>query len=52
MLKLALSQKGNLRIDKYPKLTAFLKKKSIGYKPNESSVFWREDIKRFICDAS
>lgn len=50
MLKATMLIKRNININ-YPKVLAYLKKKSIGYRPKKSKVFERNDIERFLQDA-
>lgn len=41
----------NINIAKFNKLTAFLKKSNVGYEPNQSKTFTREEINRFLKEA-
>lgn len=41
----------NLRIDKYPRLKVFLKKKWVGHRPKKYRVLRGENIVRFISEA-
>lgn len=50
MLKKTLLIKKNININ-YPKVVAFLKKKSVGYRPKKSKVFERCEIDKFLEDA-
>lgn len=50
MLKTTLSVKDNVNI-KYPKLVAFLKRQSVGYKAKKSETFTREDVNKFLLEA-
>lgn len=51
MLKAVLRTRRNIDISKYFKLTAFMKKKSVGYKAKKSRVLNREDIDKFLVEA-
>lgn len=51
MLKSTLAVKENIDI-KYPKLIAFLKRQAVGYRPQKSQTFTREDIHKFLLEAS
>lgn len=51
MLKSTLSVKNNISINKYARLIAYLKKKSVGYRAKKSNVLKREDIEKFIKEA-
>lgn len=48
MLKATLYIKKNIDFKQYSKVTAFLKKKSVGYKPKVSEVFSREQCDTFL----
>lgn len=50
MLRSTLQIKDNIDI-KFPKLVAFLKRKSAGYKAKKANTFSREDINKFIAEA-
>lgn len=52
MLKSTLAVKKNIQIGNYPKVKAFLKRKSAGYKPKKASVFTREEVNKFLVDAA
>lgn len=51
MLKTTFIINENQDISNCPKLIAFLKRKSSGYKPKKSEVFTRQTINRFLSDA-
>ncbi|KAJ8911006.1 hypothetical protein NQ315_011271 [Exocentrus adspersus] len=51
MLRSTLQIKDNIDI-KCPKLVAFLKRKSAGYKAKKANTFSRGDINKFIAEAS
>lgn len=51
MLKASLAVKENIDI-KYPKLIAFLKRQAVGYRPQKSQTFTREDVHTFLLEAS
>lgn len=50
MLKTMIARNHNVDI-KYPKLIAYLKKNSVGYRPKKSNVFQPDDIQKFLSDA-
>ena len=50
MLRSCINVKENIDI-KYPKVIAFLKRQSSGYKPKKSLTFDREEINRFLGEA-
>ncbi|KAF2904231.1 hypothetical protein ILUMI_01943 [Ignelater luminosus] len=50
-LKSTLSINNNVDISKYSKLIAYLKNKSVGYKPRKSKTFSREKVYKFLEDA-
>lgn len=52
MLKSTMNIYEKIDIGKFCKLTAFLKKKHVGYVAKKSSVFTREDINKFLSEAS
>lgn len=47
-LKATLIINDNVDINKYAKLIAFLKRKSVGYIPKKSNTFSREEINKFL----
>lgn len=51
MLRTMVYLNKNVDIKKFMNVTAFLKRKSSGYRPKKSRVFAREDITRFIKEA-
>lgn len=51
MLKSTLKLKKDVHIEKYPKLTAFLKKSSTGHKPKKSKIFTAADVEKFLNEA-
>lgn len=51
MIKAELKIKENVDISKYHKLVAFLKRKSVGYRPKKSKILTREQIDRFLNEA-
>lgn len=51
MLKSTVMVKNNIDISKFPKLIAFLKKQSVGYRAKKSAVFTRSDLSRFLIEA-
>lgn len=51
MLRMTINLKNNVDISKYPKLCAFLKRTSNGYKPKKSSVLTPEQIQDFLLSA-
>lgn len=40
-----------MNIETYPKLVAFLKRKSEGYKPKKSKIFTAPEIEKFLNEA-
>lgn len=48
MIKAGLHIKNDVDIGKYYKLIAFLKRKSVGYRPKKSKILTREHIDRFV----
>uniref|UniRef100_A0A6P7H181 Uncharacterized protein LOC114344851 n=1 Tax=Diabrotica virgifera virgifera TaxID=50390 RepID=A0A6P7H181_DIAVI len=50
MLKSTLNIKNNIDISRYPKVNAFLKRKSIGYKLKKSKVLNKEEIDKFLSE--
>ncbi|XP_072936502.1 uncharacterized protein [Epargyreus clarus] len=51
MLKYTINTYDQIDIGGYNKLTAFLKKKNLGYQPKKSQVFSRENISKFLNEA-
>lgn len=51
MLKATLSVKENLDIGTYKRVTAFLKRKGVGYEPKKSKVLSREEVNTFLREA-
>lgn len=51
MLKSTISIKNNIDISRYPKVIAFLKRKSVGYKPKKSRVLNKDQIDKFLSEA-
>lgn len=51
MLKTTLAVNRGIDIGKFNEVAAFLKKKSVGYKPEQSKVLTKEEINTFICQA-
>lgn len=51
MIKASLQIKNNVDISKYYKLIAFLKRKSVGYRPKKSKIFTSEQINTFLNEA-
>lgn len=51
MLKSTINIKNNIDISRYPKVIAFLKRKSVGYKPKKSRVLNKEEIDKFLSEA-
>lgn len=51
MLKSTINIKNNIDISRYPKVIAFLKRKSVGYKPKKSKVLNKEEIDKFLSEA-
>ena len=52
MIKSVLIANENLDISHFPKLLAFLKKQSVGHQPKQSKTLTREEIYRFMKEAS
>ncbi|PSN36331.1 hypothetical protein C0J52_23316 [Blattella germanica] len=52
MLKSMLQFHENTDISRFGRLILFLKKKSIGYQPQQSKTFSRDEINRFMREAS
>lgn len=51
MLKSTLLLKKNVDIKKFPKLIAYLKRKSVGYQAKKSKTFSRAEIDQFLIEA-
>lgn len=51
MLKSVLKIKINLDLSQYYKLTSFLKKQNVGYRPKKSKIFDKNDISKFMKEA-
>lgn len=51
MLKTTLAVNRGLDIGKFNEVAAFLKKKSVGYKPEQSKVFTKEEVYTFLSQA-
>lgn len=51
MLKTTIKAKDNIDISRYAKLTAFLKRKSDGFKSKKSKILSASDVRRFINEA-
>lgn len=51
MLRATMNNKLNVNIANYKKLTAFLKKKAIGYKSEKTKIFTRDEVNRFLTEA-
>lgn len=51
MVRASLSVKDDVDIKKYVRLTAFLKRNSIGFRAKKSKVFNREQIYKFLKEA-
>ncbi|KAJ8909295.1 hypothetical protein NQ315_010840 [Exocentrus adspersus] len=52
MLKSVTKMKNNIDISKFFKLTAYLKKQSLGFKPKKSKVFNKQEIAKFLHESS
>lgn len=52
MLKCTLNLNDNIDISKYMKLTSFLKQNNVGYQPKKAKVLTREQVDKFMIDAS
>lgn len=50
-LKATLLINNSVDIGKYSKLIAYLKQKSVGYKPKKSQTFSRDEINKFLMEA-
>ena len=51
MLRVTISMRQNVDISKFNNLIAFLKKRSVGYKPKKSRIL-REDVSTFLQEAT
>ncbi|KAJ8914670.1 hypothetical protein NQ315_017367 [Exocentrus adspersus] len=51
MLKTMLNVKRNIDVSKFYKLSAFLKRKSEGYKPKKAKVLTLDQIDKFLLEA-
>lgn len=51
MLKCSINTYNNVDISGYDKLTAYLKKKCVGYKSKKSQVFSKDNISKFLNEA-
>lgn len=51
MLKSVLKVNKNLDLSLYYKLTSYIKKENVGYRPKKSKIFEKDDISRFIKEA-
>lgn len=51
MLKTTLKIKNDLDISGFHKLTAFLKEKSVGYKPKKSKTLSQDNVRKFLLEA-
>lgn len=51
MLRTTINLKNNVDISKYPKLCAFLKRKSDGYRPKKSKILTPQQIREFLSSA-
>lgn len=51
MLKTTLKIKNDLDISGFHKLTAFLKEKSVGYKPKKSKTLSQDNVSKFLLEA-
>lgn len=51
MIKAVILVKENVDISRFPKLLAFLKRNSEGYKPKKSKVFTKSEINKFMLEA-
>lgn len=48
MVKRLVKIKQNLDISKFHKLTSFLKKQNVGFRPQKAQIFTKEDISKFM----
>jgi hypothetical protein len=51
MLKSTLLSYHNIDLSKYPKLTPYLKRNSVGYQPKKAKIFRHEEMDRFLLEA-
>ena len=51
MLKAVLKIEKNVNIGDYFKLTAYLKKKNVGFTPKKAKIFTKEEISKFLSEA-
>ncbi|XP_033222705.1 uncharacterized protein LOC117176559, partial [Belonocnema kinseyi] len=51
MLKTTLNSLNNIKIEKYTKLTAFLKRQATGFKSKQSKILSSNDIEKFLNEA-
>lgn len=51
MLRTVISIKNNVNIETYPKLKAFLKRQSEGFKSKKSKIFSSDEISKFLNEA-
>lgn len=51
MVRTSLAINKNILINTFPKLIAFLKRNSNGFKPKKSKILCRDDINKFIKEA-
>jgi integrase len=51
MLKAELSINHNIRLGKYTKLRAFLKRKNVGYKPKKTKILSKQQVDNFLHNA-
>ncbi|PSN37198.1 hypothetical protein C0J52_15111 [Blattella germanica] len=52
MIKAVILFHEDIDISCFPKVISFIKKKSVGYKPNQSKILSRAEVNRFMRDAS
>lgn len=52
MLRSTIFLHDAIKISQFTTLIAFLKRKNVGYRPKKASVFTREDMNRFLVEAS
>jgi hypothetical protein len=51
MLKAELNINHNIRLGKYTKLLAFLKRKNAGYKPKKTKILSKQQVDNFLHNA-
>ena len=51
MLKSVLKVKKDLDISKYYKITAYIKRQNVGFRPKKSRIFTQEEIRKFLTEA-